>query len=53
MELERGLGPLSVDRLYHAVPKSQALFNCLAERGENLGAATSGLLRLLDQYGTK
>jgi transposase len=39
-----------LDRLLHAVPASQAFFNEIAHRGGNLGATTSGLLRLLDRY---
>jgi len=40
-----------IDRLYHAAPNSQRLFVEIAQRGHNLGATTSGLLRLLDRYG--
>jgi hypothetical protein len=40
-----------IDRLYHAVPSSQPFFLELAQRGGNLGATTSALLRLLDRYG--
>jgi len=42
-----------MDRLHHAVPSSQAFFVELAHRGGNLGATTSGLLRLLDRYGAR
>jgi transposase len=40
-----------MDRLHHAVPVSQRLFQEIAQRGGNLGSVTSGLLRLLDTYG--
>jgi transposase len=40
-----------MDRLHHAVPSSQPFFVELAGHGGNLGAATTGLLRLLDRYG--
>jgi transposase/phosphoglycolate phosphatase-like HAD superfamily hydrolase len=40
-----------IDRLRHAVPQAHALLKRLAERGTNLGASTSALLRLLDTYG--
>ncbi|MBM3271386.1 MAG: IS21 family transposase [Candidatus Sericytochromatia bacterium] len=40
-----------MDRLYHAAPQSRVLLTRLGERGENLGAATVNLLRLLDGYG--
>jgi transposase len=39
------------DRLRAAVPETDALFEELALRGDNLGANTSRLLRLLDDYG--
>ncbi|MBW2629572.1 MAG: IS21 family transposase [Deltaproteobacteria bacterium] len=42
-----------LDRLYHAAPSSQPFFVELANRGGNLGATTSGLLRLLDRYGAR
>ena len=35
------------DRLFSAVPSSRTMMERLAERGHNLGAATSGLLQLL------
>lgn len=38
-------------RLHHAAPTSERLLVAAAERGDNLGAVTAGLLRLLDQYG--
>jgi hypothetical protein len=38
------------DRLARAVPASQTLLERAAERGDNLGAVTAGLLRLLDRY---
>jgi hypothetical protein len=40
-----------IDRLHHAVPSSRPLLIQLAERGGNLGGATTGLLRMLDQNG--
>jgi len=40
-----------IDRLAHAVPSSQRLITLIAERGENLGSATSWMLRLLDRFG--
>jgi transposase len=40
-----------VNSLTRAVPASQALLTRAAERGENLGALTNALLRLLDRYG--
>ena len=39
------------DRLFSAVPAARIMMERLAERGENLGAATSGLLQLLDRIG--
>ena len=42
-----------LDRLYHGAPSSQPFFVELANRGGNLGATTSGLLRLLDRYGAR
>jgi len=42
-----------IDRLHHAAPSSQGLFVEIANRGGNLGATTSGLLRLLDRYGAR
>jgi hypothetical protein len=40
-----------IDRLHHVAPSSRQFFIALAQRGGNLGATTSGLLRLLDRYG--
>jgi transposase len=40
-----------LDRLHHALPHAQALFEIVALRGGGLGGLTSGLLKLLDQYG--
>lgn len=37
------------DRLFSAVPSSRAMMERLADRGANRGAATSGLLQLLDR----
>jgi transposase len=42
-----------IDRLAHAAPTTRALLEELGRRGENLGAATSQLLRLLDSYGAE
>jgi hypothetical protein len=39
------------DRLFSAVPSSRVMMERLADRGANLGAATSGLLQLLDRVG--
>jgi hypothetical protein len=39
------------DRLARAAPASQTLLRHAAERGDNLGAITAALLRLLDRYG--
>ena len=41
------------DRLFGVVPSSRAMMERLAERGENLGAATSGLLQLLERVGAE
>ena len=41
------------DRLFAAVPSARMMIERLAERGENLGAATSGLLQLLDRLGAE
>jgi hypothetical protein len=41
----------ATDRLERAAPASRELLVRLAERGENLGAATTALVRLLDRYG--
>ena len=40
------------DRLIKAVPQCRELLNEAALRGDNLGAITSTLLRLLDRYGS-
>ncbi len=39
------------DRLFSAVPAARTMMDKLADRGDNLGAATSGLLQLLDRVG--
>jgi len=39
------------DRLFSAAPSTRTMIEKLAERGDNLGAATSGLLQLLDRVG--
>lgn len=41
------------DRLFSVVPAARTMMERLAERGENLGAATSGLLQLLDRVGAE
>ena len=40
-----------MDRLRHAAPSSKDMLKIAAERGNNLGGLTSGLLKLLDLYG--
>jgi transposase len=40
-----------LDRLSYAVPSSRALFEKAALHGQNLGGLTTGLLKVLDQYG--
>ncbi len=40
-----------MDRLHHAAPTARKILGLAAERGQNLGAATTGLLHLLDLYG--
>ena len=40
-----------MSRLTQAAPASQDLLKQAAERGENLGAITTALLRLVDRYG--
>ena len=41
------------DRLLAAVPSSRVMMERLADLGANLGAATSGLLQLLDRVGAE
>lgn len=41
----------ATDRLVQAAPASHEMLLRAAERGANLGAITSGLIRLLDRYG--
>jgi len=41
------------DRLRAAVPETDRIFEALALRGDNLGASTSRLLGLLDDYGAE
>lgn len=41
------------DRLFAAVPSARTMMERLADRGANLGAATSGLLQLLDRVGAE
>jgi hypothetical protein len=40
-----------MDRLRHAVSRSEAFLIMVAERGSNLGTTTAGLSRLLDTHG--
>ena len=42
-----------MDRLYRAAPSSRELLALLAERGQNLGAATRSLLKLLEREGAQ
>jgi transposase len=42
-----------MDLLHHAVPSTRAFLTGLAERGGNLGAATTGLLKLLGTFGAE
>lgn len=51
LEKRRAHQSRGFDRLFTAVPSSRTMMERLAERGENLGAATSGLLQLLDRIG--
>ena len=41
----------STDRLHHAAPSAQALFERTAQRGAQLGVLTRGLIALLDTHG--
>jgi hypothetical protein len=41
------------DRLFSAVPSARRMMERLADQGANLGAATSGLLQLLDRVGAE
>lgn len=40
-----------MDRLHFATPSAKAFLGIVAERGQNLGAAVSGLLSLLERHG--
>ncbi|MGI0084699.1 MAG: IS21 family transposase, partial [Nitrososphaerales archaeon] len=40
-----------MDRLHHAAPTTGKILELAAQRGQNLGALTTGLLHLLDLYG--
>lgn len=42
-----------LDRLYRAAPSSRELLTLLGERGQNLGAATKQVLRLLEREGAQ
>jgi transposase len=50
-EKRRAAQSSGFDRLFSAVPSARAMMERLADRGDNLGAATSGLLQLLDRVG--
>jgi transposase len=41
----------ATDRLHHAAPSAQALFERTAQRGAQLGVLTRGLVALLDSHG--
>jgi hypothetical protein len=41
----------ATDRLHHAAPSAQALFERTAQRGAQLGVLTRGLIALLDSHG--
>ena len=41
----------ATDRLHHAAPSAQALFERTAQRGAQLGVLTRGLIALLDTHG--
>jgi len=41
------------DRLFAAAPSTRAMIDKLAQRGDNLGGATSGLLQLLNRVGAE
>lgn len=41
----------AIDRLAKTAPNSQTLITAAAQRGDNLGAITAELLRLLDRFG--
>ncbi len=41
-----------MDRLHHASPTAAKILQLAAQRGQNLGALTYGLLHLLDLYGS-
>ncbi len=51
LEKRRAHQSRGFDRLFSAVPTARTMMDRLAERGDNLGAATSGLLQLLDRVG--
>jgi hypothetical protein len=40
-----------IDRLHHAAPTATKILQLAAQRGQNLGGLTTGLLHLLDLYG--
>lgn len=42
-----------MDRLRHSAPSSKDMLKIAAERGNNLGGLTSGLLKQLDLYGSQ
>lgn len=41
-----------IDKLHHAAASAKRILQMAAERGQNLGGLTTGLLHLLDLYGT-
>jgi transposase len=51
LEKRRAHQSRGFDRLFGVVPSARTMMDRLAERGENLGAATSGLLNMLDRVG--
>ena len=48
---ERGRKHRGFHRLFDAAPSTQQVMKALGERGENLGSATSRLLKLLEEFG--
>ena len=50
-EKRRAYQSRGFDRLFAAVPSARTMMERLADRGANLGAATTGLLQLLDRVG--
>jgi transposase len=48
---KRGRKHRGFHRLFDAAPSTEQVMKALGERGENLGAVTSRLLKLLDEFG--